>query len=257
MRSGRGVGSRSFRRTPPGRCCFSSHGQRLRTTLRNAKVAAVTNLPSGRQKREVRMRRLVLLIGGVLLLGACASGPVVGGGFADDQAEEAPAGGEHSTSAVQSDDEESGVGSTSSPVGIGSQSSDPAMTGPADSLPSSEAETLLEPNQTPTTQPPKTSASTELPPPTTVEFAVADLAGRAAVASASVRIVSVEEVTWPDGSLGCPDPGMSYTQSLVNGSRVVLESGGILYEYHSGPDGELFYCPTPTPPVEGSGYGDV
>jgi hypothetical protein len=50
---------------------------------------------------------------------------------------------------------------------------------------------------------------------------------------------------------------MSYTQSLVNGTRVVLEIGGVQYEYHSGPDGELFYCANPTAPVADSGYGDV
>ena len=30
-------------------------------------------------------------------------------------------------------------------------------------------------------------------------------------------IVRAESVVWNDGSLGCPEPGMMYTQALVNG----------------------------------------
>lgn len=42
-------------------------------------------------------------------------------------------------------------------------------------------------------------------------------------------VLGTESVTWPDGSLGCPAPGMMYTQALVPGFRVRLQ----------GPDGEL------------------
>ena len=42
-----------------------------------------------------------------------------------------------------------------------------------------------------------------------------------------VTVVSYEDVTWPDGALGCPEPGMSYTQALVPGARLVLEADGV------------------------------
>ncbi|HEY3005474.1 MAG TPA: hypothetical protein VGJ44_24220 [Kribbellaceae bacterium] len=82
-------------------------------------------------------------------------------------------------------------------------------------------------------------------PGTPAAHAVADLARRLGVGSDAISVVSVEEVTWPDGSLGCPEPGMAYTQMLEDGQRIVLEHGGTSYEYHSGGHGEPFLCEHP------------
>jgi hypothetical protein len=41
--------------------------------------------------------------------------------------------------------------------------------------------------------------------------AVADLADRLGVEESIITVASVEEVTWSDGSLGCPEPGMMHT----------------------------------------------
>ncbi len=79
--------------------------------------------------------------------------------------------------------------------------------------------------------------------------AVSDLADRLGVDESEITVVSVEEVTWSDGSLGCPEPGMMYTQALENGSLIVLEADGIEYEYHSGVGQDPFYCATPIAPV--------
>jgi hypothetical protein len=75
-----------------------------------------------------------------------------------------------------------------------------------------------------------------------VERARVDLAGRLGVEESAIEVVSAEAVTWSDGSLGCPQPGMMYTQALVEGARVVLSYGGTLYPYHAGSDGEPFLC---------------
>ena len=64
-----------------------------------------------------------------------------------------------------------------------------------------------------------------------------------------VTVVDARAVTWPDGSLGCPEPGMMYTQVLVDGTLVVLEAGGSRYEYHGGDP--LLFCEHPTPPSGG------
>ena len=91
--------------------------------------------------------------------------------------------------------------------------------------------------------PPPPSASPGTPPSTgeaeipeglesVVSEVVADLASRLGVSASQIVVVSAEEVTWRDGSLGCPEPGMAYTQALVNGTRIRLSSGGVLYEYH-------------------------
>lgn len=74
--------------------------------------------------------------------------------------------------------------------------------------------------------------------------ALLDLAQRLGVEPEELEVVSAEEVTWPDGSLGCPQPGMSYTQALVDGSKVVLGYDEKVYIYHAGDDGQPFLCPS-------------
>jgi hypothetical protein len=109
-----------------------------------------------------------------------------------------------------------------------------------------------------TTLPPPTSTA---PPPVhhpnpLVATALGDLVNRISVDPAAIEVVSIEEVTWSDGSLGCPQPDMSYTQALVNGTRIILRVSGVDYEYHSGGRRAPFYCKNPIDPVEGD-YGDV
>lgn len=88
-----------------------------------------------------------------------------------------------------------------------------------------------------------------------VSTAIADLAGRLGVDAGTIEVTAADEVTWSDGSLGCPAPGRSYTQALVNGTRIVLTAGGTQYEYHAGRSREPFYCPPERiiPPVTDPG----
>ena len=74
--------------------------------------------------------------------------------------------------------------------------------------------------------------------------ALDDLAERVGATPDDIEIVTSEMVTWPDGSLGCPEPGMSYTQALVEGSRVVLRYEDRVFLYHAGDDGQPFLCPS-------------
>jgi hypothetical protein len=92
-------------------------------------------------------------------------------------------------------------------------------------------------------------------PDARVDAARADLAQRLGAEPASIELVSVREVTWRDGSLGCPKPGMSYKQVLVNGSQIVLRHDGVDYHYHAGGARGPFYCPDPQEPLAG-GDGD-
>ncbi len=78
--------------------------------------------------------------------------------------------------------------------------------------------------------------------PDAVATAMADLAAHLGVSVDVIDWVSQEEVDWPDGSLGCPQPGMSYRQVIVNGSLIVFEVDGVSYEYHSGGSREPFRC---------------
>ena len=60
----------------------------------------------------------------------------------------------------------------------------------------------------------------------------------------SIEVLRAEEVTWPDGSLGCPQPGQSYPPAMVDGYRVILQHGGRIYLYHAGGAGPIFLCPS-------------
>lgn len=64
--------------------------------------------------------------------------------------------------------------------------------------------------------------------------AVADLAKRLGVDESTITVAVAEFMVWPDGSLGCPEPGMAYTQVQVEGSRAVLIQGNSTYFYHGG-----------------------
>ncbi len=72
--------------------------------------------------------------------------------------------------------------------------------------------------------------------------AIEDLTRRLRAPSDAIEVVSAEEVTWPDGSLGCPEPGMSYTQAVVDGSKVVLRHEDRVFVYHAGDDDQPFLC---------------
>lgn len=77
-----------------------------------------------------------------------------------------------------------------------------------------------------------------------VDQARADLATRLGADAAEFEIVLAERLTWPDGSLGCPEPGAVYTQALVEGYRVIVGHSGRVYAYHAAGDGEPFLCPS-------------
>lgn len=118
---------------------------------------------------------------------------------------------------------------------------------PADTtLPVITAPTVVT-SKPPMTIDPPPSGSPGTPPASVegVEGAIGDLASRVGADRSAISVVVDEEVTWRDGSLGCPEPGMLYTQALVPGRRVVLEHDGRQYAYHGGASGGLRFCARP------------
>lgn len=67
-----------------------------------------------------------------------------------------------------------------------------------------------------------------------------------------VEVVRAEHVTWSDGSLGCPEPGMGYHQALVPGYWLVLRVAGQEFDFRGGERGLLRLCPAGqgVPPIE-------
>lgn len=86
-----------------------------------------------------------------------------------------------------------------------------------------------------------------------VQAALKDAAGRTGSDAASLKVALAEEVTWPNGGLGCPAPGRMYTQALVPGYRIRITAGSQTLEYHGGRGGPPAFCPADrvTGPVPG------
>ena len=76
-----------------------------------------------------------------------------------------------------------------------------------------------------------------------IDAAIADAASRLAVSADAIEVVSALRVTWPDGSLGCPEPDMQYTQALVPGWRIFLRANGRTLDYHAAANGHVSLCP--------------
>jgi hypothetical protein len=80
-----------------------------------------------------------------------------------------------------------------------------------------------------------------------ISLAITDLATSLGVDETAVAVILVEEVTWSDAGLGCPQPGMRYPQVQVDGLRIILDVNGVLYDYRSGGLQDIMLCrPVPT-----------
>lgn len=80
---------------------------------------------------------------------------------------------------------------------------------------------------------------------------LAEATERTGVGGDEITVTRAEAVTWNDGSLGCPEPGMSYTQALVDGYHVVLDVDGEPLDYRVGSVSDIRLCEGP--PLEGGG----
>ena len=70
-----------------------------------------------------------------------------------------------------------------------------------------------------------------------------EAAALAKVGHEQLVIIRAQSVIWSDGSLGCPEPGMAYTQALVNGYWVIVEAAGKKYDFRVGSGGNFRLCP--------------
>ena len=133
----------------------------------------------------------------------------------------------------------------------GGCSSSPTEAGDSSAVPS------LHPPEFPTQGKPTQMLPT-MPAPFTpdlqnlIDKAKEDLAQRLSISITQIRFIEVNEVIWPDSSLGCPQEGMVYLQVLTPGYLIRLEYANNQYEYHSGKGTEVIYCANPTAPVPGA-----
>lgn len=75
-----------------------------------------------------------------------------------------------------------------------------------------------------------------------VAEAIEDLAQQESISPDDIELASIEEVIWPDTSMGCPHPDMRYRQVPQDGLRIILRANGRQYSYHSGGNRSPFLC---------------
>jgi hypothetical protein len=75
-----------------------------------------------------------------------------------------------------------------------------------------------------------------------VAAALQDAAAHLGVAATDISVQQVEEREWGDSSLGCPQPGLLYSQVVTPGFLVVITSRGKQLEYHSDTRGRVVLC---------------
>jgi hypothetical protein len=79
-----------------------------------------------------------------------------------------------------------------------------------------------------------------------VAAAIADAAKREKLRPDQVVVAAWSPVTWNDGSLGCPRKGKAYTQALVKGELLLLQTETGLFQYNAKAGGPFSYCATPS-----------
>lgn len=109
--------------------------------------------------------------------------------------------------------------------------------------------------ETPMNKTPERVPQTEEPAPVTgevplelLDLILKDLTARTGAAPGQVSVIRTQAVVWNDGSLGCPQPGMVYTQALVKGYWVELEISGKKFDYRASDTGYFLLCESGFPP---------
>jgi uncharacterized protein YceK len=83
-------------------------------------------------------------------------------------------------------------------------------------------------------------------PSAVLDPVMAEVQRLAGVPMAGIRIQIATPVTFPDGGLGCPVPGIEYPQVQVDGYRIVAEAGGQTYDYRGTAPGKFRRCLSPS-----------
>jgi hypothetical protein len=58
----------------------------------------------------------------------------------------------------------------------------------------------------------------------------------------NAQLVHAEATVWPNGAMGCPEPGRMYTQALIEGYRVIFENAEDRWDYRVSQNGGFVLC---------------
>jgi hypothetical protein len=75
-----------------------------------------------------------------------------------------------------------------------------------------------------------------------VDAALRDAAAHLGVSPADLHVDRVEAREWGDSSLGCPRPGLMYSQIVTPGFVIVISAAGKQLEYHTDTRGQVVLC---------------
>jgi hypothetical protein len=102
----------------------------------------------------------------------------------------------------------------------------------------------MSPSSTPETSDVQLPEKGDVPsaPRKIVEKAKSDLVKQFGVDASQIRVVEARAVDWPDASLGCPQPDMTYAQVVTPGYWVLLEVEGRQYPYHTDQNEQVTLC---------------
>lgn len=125
--------------------------------------------------------------------------------------------------------------------------SDNASASPEPTLPPATEPDIAAPTPTGTAGTPEDAAPTpELErgevPQGFFDAVLTDLMTNQGVQRESIHVIRSEAIIWNDGSIGCAEPGVMYTQALVNGYQVIFGSGDATFDYHLSDSGYFVLC---------------
>lgn len=85
-------------------------------------------------------------------------------------------------------------------------------------------------------------SSANADPQPSVDAALQAAAAHLGLSPSGLHVDQVEAQQWGDSSLGCPQPGLMYSQIVTAGFLIVVSGGGKQLEYHSDDRGRVVLC---------------
>lgn len=77
-----------------------------------------------------------------------------------------------------------------------------------------------------------------------LEEVIEQAAALAGVEPEAVQLLRAERAAWPDGALGCPQPGEVYPQEPVDGYWIVVQAGDKVFDFRLSETGTPRLCPS-------------
>ena len=75
-----------------------------------------------------------------------------------------------------------------------------------------------------------------------VDAALRDAAAHLGISQANLKVDQAEPRQWGDSSLGCPKPGLMYSQVVTPGFVIIISGAGKQLEYHADTRGQVVLC---------------